>query len=399
MPTSDANDHWYWRKTLYGKPGDPDQSMTVDFSMPDPVKDGSTFPLKVMIWGYFRSESHRVEVRFNNSSLGEQDFYGSAISNSSLLYEADVSSNLLDISGENTIKIIAVPHPGSPDPYYHRILVDWIELKPSRDLVATGNRLAFSLAPAGTEDVKIAGSGFSPASVQVDIYDVTEPDNVLLQQLYAADGGVTFNRTVAVTRSFEIVTAASRLSPRSIKGENVPSPLLSDHANQADMIIITDPSLDSALTPLRTKRTAQGLLVKTVFVQDIFDEFSFGLYSTEAIKDFLGHAFSNWAGDPAEFVLLAGEGSYDHRDVKDENGPGGNLVPVFLRSGIDSNLGEAASDNQYVDFDGDDLADMLLGRLPARDPAELTIMVQKIVNYESQPATAPLAGQASICFR
>jgi hypothetical protein len=72
MPTSDANDHWYWRKTLYGKPGDPDQSMTVDFSMPDPVKDGSTFPLKVMIWGYFRSESHRVEVRFNNDHLASK---------------------------------------------------------------------------------------------------------------------------------------------------------------------------------------------------------------------------------------------------------------------------------------------------------------------------------------
>jgi hypothetical protein len=269
-------------------------------------------------------------------------------------------------------------------------LVDWIKLGPGRDLVATGNRLAFSLAPAGTEDTTIVGSGFSPATVPVDIYDVTDPGNVLLQQLTAAGGGVSFNRTLAVTRTFELVTDASRLSPQSIEGDNVPSPLLSDDdANQADMIIITDPSLDSALTPLRAKRAAQGLIVKTVFVQDIFDEFNFGLYSTEAIRDFLGYAYASWSGTPAEYVLLAGEGSYDHRDVKGENGPGGNLVPVFLRSGIDSNLGEAASDNQYVDFDGDDLADMLLGRLPARDPAELTIMVQKIVTYESQPTTAP----------
>jgi hypothetical protein len=97
------------------------------------------------------------------------------------------------------------------------------------------------------------------------------------------------------------------------------------------MIIITDPVMDDALASLITLRSNQGLDVMTVYVQDIFDEFNYGIYSTEAIKDFLSYAYQNWSGD-REYVLLAGEGSYDHRDILGLNGPGGNLVPVYPAS-------------------------------------------------------------------
>jgi hypothetical protein len=70
-----------------------------------------------------------------------------------------------------------------------------------------------------------------------------------------------------------------------------------------------------------------------------------------------------------------------------------NLVPVYLRSGIDSVLGEAASDNQYVDFNGDDLAEMMLGRLPAQNTAELTNMVNKIITYETGEANPSWRGK------
>ncbi|MGB3713795.1 MAG: C25 family cysteine peptidase [Candidatus Promineifilaceae bacterium] len=390
MPMSDDNDHWYWRKTLVGQDEDPNQSMSTDLYFPNPVTgDGSSFPLRVKIWAYFRPEWHLVEVWFNNQSLEPADFYGSGAGNDSLLYEADVPSSYLNSNGSNTITVVALPHPGIPigDPP-HRILIDWMEVEPYRYLIARDNHLAFRLSPSGTEDTTISAGGFGPGNAEVDIYDVTNPENVSWQPRSASGGSVSFRRILNSTRSFELATAGAHLTPQAITADTIPSPPLSDPANEADMIIITDPSLNDTLTLLRSWRSSQGLVVKTVFVQDIFDEFSFGLYSTEAIKDFLSYAYENWSGS-REYVLLAGEGSYDHRDILGLNGPGGNLVPVYLRSGIDRNLGEAAADNQYVDIDGDDMADMMLGRLPARNSAELAIMVDKILAYEAGPITAP----------
>jgi hypothetical protein len=390
MPMSDANDHWYWRNPLVGRNGDPNQSMSVEYDLPNPVTgDGSTFPLRVMLWAFLRDESHRVEVRLNGNSLGQVDFFGSGLNSDSLLYEADVPSSYLDSDGTNTISIVALPHPSNPADYPHRILVDWIELEPYRNLVALDNHLPIRLTPNGLEDTTVIASGFTPGNnTVVDIYDVTDIQNVSRQRTNASSGTLSFRRILSAETSFELVVPGFLLTPNSITADAIPSPLLSDLSNEADMIIVTDPSLNSALTPLKSLRSSQGLEVKTVFVQDIFDEFSYGVYSTEAIKDFLAYAYENWSGD-REYVLLAGEGSYDHRDVLGLNGPGGNLVPVYLRSGIDLNLGEAASDNQFVDFDGDDLADMMLGRLPARDSTELSTMVDKILAYEAGPTTAP----------
>jgi hypothetical protein len=49
-------------------------------------------------------------------------------------------------------------------------------------------------------------------------------------------------------------------------------------------------------------------------------------------------------------------------------------------------MGETAADNRYVTVDGEDtLPDMIIGRLPANDIAELDTMVSKIVQYETNP--------------
>jgi hypothetical protein len=270
--------------------------------------------------------------------------------------------------------------------------VDWADIVPRRQFVAQSNRLAIRQPDAGTW--KYIASGFSG---NAEIFDVTDPLNPVRITGATGSGTITFERPGPA--SYEMVAADARLSPLSIT-KDTPSNLRAT-SNQADYIIITDPSLTSALTPLVNHRTAQGLAVKVVYVQDIFDEFSedvsptysSGLYSPDAIHAFLTYAYSEWQAPAPSYVLLAGTGSYDHRNILNGNGSGGNLVPVYLMSGIDSNLGETVSDNHYADLTGDRMPEMHIGRFPASNSTELTSMVNKTIAREAAPLDAWMGTQ------
>jgi hypothetical protein len=75
---------------------------------------------------------------------------------------------------------------------------------------------------------------------------------------------------------------------------------------------------------------------------------------------------------------LAADASYDPKNYL---GFGDwDIVPTKL---IDTQLMEAASDDWLADFNSDGLAEMWVGRLPARTAEEVGVMVTKIVNYEN----------------
>ena len=116
----------------------------------------------------------------------------------------------------------------------------------------------------------------------------------------------------------------------------------------ADYLAITDPSLDTALEPLLEHRRQEGLTVARVFAADLYDQYSYGLLSPEAIRAFV----AEWYGRaPAEhkprFLLLAGDANYDYRDALKTGVK--NLVPAMLLR-ADGFL-ETAMDAYYVALD------------------------------------------------
>jgi hypothetical protein len=130
------------------------------------------------------------------------------------------------------------------------------------------------------------------------------------------------------------------------------------------------------LQPLVALRESQGLKVALVDIEDVYDEFSFGNKSPGAVKDFLAYAKTNWKKKPG-YLLLAGDASYD---AKNYLGLGDqDVVPTKL---VDTQLLEVASDDWLADFDGDGIADLAIGRLPARSNEEVIVMVKKIIDYE-----------------
>lgn len=381
MPSCDCNDHWYPDVPLEGLVGSSQRTLTFNFTVNNKASGNYDIPIHIQMWGWLYTETHSFTVKLNNTTVGTGGFYGSGITDDGLLYEVNAPSSAL-LEGPNTLTIQADPIPGQNPP--HKFLVDWADIVPRRQFVALNNRLAFRQPQAG--NWKYAATGFTGSA---EIFDVTDPLNPLRITGATGSGTITFERPGPA--AYEMVATSARLSPLTIVKDTPSNLRLS--TNRADYIIITDPTLAGALTPLINHRTSQGLAVKVAYVQDIFDEFSedvspnytSGLYSPDAIQAFLDYAYHNWQAPAPSYVLLAGVGSYDHRNLTQSNGSGGNLVPVYLMSGIDSNLGETVSDNHYADLTGDRIPEMHIGRFPASTSAELSNMVNKTIARETTP--------------
>jgi hypothetical protein len=126
-------------------------------------------------------------------------------------------------------------------------------------------------------------------------------------------------------------------------------------------------------------REDSGLNVKVVDVTDIYDEFSYGLTTPEAIRDFLAYAYDNWQRPAPQYVILVGDASFDYKD--NLNIGTINYVPGYMV--VADYMGEAITDEYFVKLSGDDaIPDMYIGRLPAQSQADAEAMVDKIVTYE-----------------
>ena len=142
-------------------------------------------------------------------------------------------------------------------------------------------------------------------------------------------------------------------------------------------MIITHRDFAASIGSLKSLRLSQGLSVAVVDVEDVFDEFSYGDKTPQAIKDFLAYAKSSWKKAP-RYVLLVGDASLDPKDYLGYGDS--DFVPTKL---IDTQFTETASDSWLADFNGDGIEDLAVGRLPVRTAQEASAMAGKIVSYES----------------
>jgi hypothetical protein len=157
-------------------------------------------------------------------------------------------------------------------------------------------------------------------------------------------------------------------------------------SNGADLVIIAPKTLIPSAAPLAALRQSQGLVVSVVDIDDVYDEFSYGTHGPQAVKDFLLRAQTSWSRPP-RYVIFLGDADQDPRNY--EAAGQFDLVPTKL---VDATYNETASDDWLTDFDNDGIADIPVGRIPVRTPAEADIVISKIVNFSpsSVPQTALL---------
>jgi hypothetical protein len=134
--------------------------------------------------------------------------------------------------------------------------------------------------------------------------------------------------------------------------------------------------------------SANGLAVRIVDVQEIYDLYSDGSLSADAIRSYLAYAYSNYQAPAPTYVLLVGDGSVNFRryPLSGVVNVHANLIPPFL-GGFDAWGGASISDNGFVRVQGDDLlGEMIVSRLPVNNAFETTTVINKIIEY---PSTFP----------
>ncbi len=329
--------------------------------------DAQTATLEVALQGLTAGE-HHVAVSFNGARLGTLDFAGQTNKSAAFTVEGYMLRE-----GDNQVQLVAT---GSGDV----TLTDRLRLTYLHSMNADDNRLRFN-APAGP----VRLGGFSSPDVRVlDVTDPAAPFEVPTGGEAVPDeqGGFSVHFNVKGTggeRELFAFTDTQVSQPASVVA-NSPSAWSTGAGQQADMVVITHGSFAQQVAPLVAQREAEGLHVKVLDVEDLFDEFSYGAHTPQAVRDFLAWTKANWEKAPA-YVLLVGDGSYDPRDYLARGRY--DLVPSKL---VDAGAMETASDDWFADFDDDGIADLAVGRLPVRTPAEASTVVGKIVSRTFDPS-------------
>lgn len=227
-------------------------------------------------------------------------------------------------------------------------------------------------------------TGFASANVRV--FDISRENEVrVMTNLPFQDQGGTFGVVLPAARGkvYYAVEDTAIKAPVAVSASD--GEVLETSSFGADLIIIAYKDFLTQAQAWANYRTGQGHSVKVVNVDEVFNEFNYGVLSSNSIEKFLEHTFYFWSPSP-KYVLLVGDASYDSRNYQ---GIGFfNYVPTRLVTTVFS---ETGSDEALADFDDNGLAEIPIGRIPARTGTEITNALAKVTNWEANLPVDPLS--------
>lgn len=381
LPASDDADHWYW-SSLYPAAGRPSADFVFETSNLTSGAVSATVQSRLLGYTYGR---HHTQTFINGHLIDDSTWSGAVERQVTVAFDQSFL-----VSGSNTLRVTELNDMDPGDAIY----VDNFDIRYTSAFTATANTIRFSQPQASAWQYQV--SGFT--SNTVETFDITNPYNVTrFQNTKVTPSGPSFTLGFAdsITSPREYLATTQPKSPLSIARDSTSS--LRNAGNGADYIVISYGGFLSNIQPLASYRASQGLRVRVVDVQDVYDEFNDGSVDPRAIRDFLAYAYTNWQPPAPSFVLLVGQGTIDPRGYCTTPGvcqgittlPNSSLLPPYLRYVDPYGWGETASDNRLVSFQdgsGNLLPMMAIGRLPALAASDVDAMVAKIVNYERQPA-------------
>lgn len=309
---------------------------------------------------------HQVTVRINGELLDPLNWVGKTGGTGTY----QIPTAFLR-EGTNTLQLQA-PFITGDQSIFNSLKVNYF-----RKYEAIQNRLSFYTNSYRQTSI----SGFASSNIRV--FDLTNPDSPsLLTNLSIQENNGNFSVVMPSNRGrLVFATENSALLSADSIVQNVPS-TLSTPTHNGELLIVSYKDWMTQANDWANYRRSQGMTVEVVDIEDILDEFGYGSTSTAAMTQFFQYAKNNWQ-TPPNYILLLGDAVYDYRNY--ENRAFQNFVPTKR---ADTLYQETGSDEALSDFNSDGLAEIAIGRIPARNPADVTRALNKTMTFESTVATA-----------
>ena len=422
----DGLEHWYEEPPVVANGSAASVVFTAE--TPGPSTSSSLVSMKVRLLGdnYFNNY-HRTTIKVNGTTVsGPIDWdgfreYTVGVDNGQVLFS---QSLINDASPDTTSVTVSAPlgrTVGGTAITYDTVYLNWIEITYGRQYkVDAADTLTFSNANQNNQ-FKVTGLSQNASAV----YEITNTlagghlvSPVRITGTRASGSGtynVEFEMPVdgglpgGTVRRFIVSTITSSgttgdLLPAAVAAGK--TPYLKNPATGADWLAVYNSTLvdttpGSAWLQLLQRRTSQGLRVVTVDVQDVYDEFSWGIQDPQAIRDFFAYVYAYWPrvqpGVPLRYGVLVGDASLDYKNNYGW-GSNKNLLSTYMRSVSESStLGYMGDESYFAAVSGSDaLPDFYLGRWPVHNTSETDWVSQKILNYETQ--TTGQAWQHNVVF-
>ncbi len=357
---------WIWRQ-IAKSAGEEKRSFSLDLALKYPVQ---VYRLSGRLFKTASDTlSAQILFRFNGRQIGTYPF-GQRTAPDSFDFEIDT---LLPVSfGKNRLEL-ELRGNGEKTVY-----LDYLEVEYLRRLSLTTGQLHFLIDTLGKVRFNIKDVATEPI-----VLDVTEPLNPKrLMPVVNYKESLGFCSIVEKKKEFIIADRTQLLPPNSLELKT-PGKLW-DPAVYADYWIITPKSFSVPAQELARFRNNRIMGIPdaraaVVTLEELYDDFCFGLEEPWAIKNFLKTKLPSYA-------LLVGDATYDYKNnLQRPKMPG---VPAYEtpKFGLDPGAHDRplALDIWYADIDGSGSApDLILARLPVRTIEEFNQFINKLKLYET----------------
>lgn len=373
-------DYWFW--TQISAPTMKNFSFILH--NPVPTNARSAEVSISLLGGTYYSSSHNTGwhhalVYINASQVGSEYWQNQ---NEQIITGTMSNDHLND--GTN---MVYISMPGDTDASYDMVILDYIDITYWREFIPYDDILEFnkpSFYESGLFQFEI--NGFQSSDIDIYKIGVSKLENVSIESTMPA-GGPPFivifqDEVIDDSTKYIAVNSQQKLIPKLVKPD-IPSNL-HDKFNQADYILISirDFIKDEAILEFISHWQNYGnLTAMPVALEDIFDEFSYGIRSIQAIQDFLKYAYNNWQEPVVQYVLLLGDACYDERDSSPDKKY--SIVPTKMSWSY--HFGATVDDNWFACVVGDDeLPDLTIGRIPIWENEQIAQVLEKSIHYNTE---------------
>ena len=388
-----ADDGWYWRLLTLNN--------TATFTVPTPYPDhareavvkmrlGDDHPTNQCTYQDGKPYYYRAVLRLNGTAIKDTVWRAGATA----LNVIDIYGKDLPAASDSQIVQIYLPTELPPDPKYENAPVctykpnlAWYDIYYWRRFVADGNRLFFG-SPDKTCTAKYGISGFATADLRA--FDLTDQFDVKEIAGFEVSSGPDFTVTLCDTVSegalkrYAVLSAEALLRPAEIARVTVADIRF---AEGRPYCVVTHEDLADA--GLMISQYHDGEMVT---VQQIYDEFGWGVPDVTAIRDFL-----RWRYERGElgYVLLLGDATWDYKGyLTGETFP--NYVPSYERRYRVGANNPYNTDDWFVYLEPADdglpgsdstayFPTVPISRLPATSPEDAEFLVEESIDYLSDP--------------